>query len=78
MEEEKNYTEIVKYQLLPTDFRLLFRIIALFVSWYYNESVLWGLLHFFLGWIYLAYVMVMGGFSEGGLGLIVDFYLKTN
>lgn len=76
--EEKKYIKIVKYQLLPMDFRLLFRFVALFVSWYYNESIFWGLLHFFLGWIYLVYVMVMGGFSEGGLGLIVDFYLNTN
>ena len=78
MEEETDYKEIVRFHLFPTDYRLLFRIIAAFVSWYFNESVFWGVIHFFLGWIYLVYVMVMGGFSEGGLGYIFEYYLKTN
>ena len=76
MEEEKEIRTIAKYHLFPTDYRLLFRIFALFVSWYYNESVIWGLIHFFFGWIYLVYVMVMGGFSEGGLGDIINYYIK--
>jgi len=74
--EEDNKT-ILKYYLFPTDYRLLFRIFAVFVSWYYNTSVLWGLFHFFLGWVYLVYVMVMGGFSEGGLGNVIDYYIKN-
>jgi hypothetical protein len=74
MEEEKDY-QALKYHLFPTDYRLLFRIFAVFVSWYYNGSVLWGLLHFFFGWIYLVYVMMMGGFSEGGLGDIIKYYI---
>ena len=77
MENEQELKSIAKQHLFPTDYRLLFRIIALFVSWYYNGSVIWGVIHFFLGWIYLVYVMIMGGFSEGGLGDIIDYYLKN-
>ena len=42
MDEEKDYKEIVRFHLFPTDYRLLFRIIAAFVSWYFNQSVFLG------------------------------------
>lgn len=71
--EEKK--EIYRFHLLPTDYRLIFRVLAMFVSWYFNKSILWGLIHFFLGWVYLAYALFMGGFSEGRMGNIIEYYI---
>ena len=72
--EEKK--EIYRFHLLPTDYRLIFRVLAMFVSWYFNKSILWGLTHFFLGWLYLAYVLFMGGFNDGGITKIINFYFN--
>ena len=71
--EEKK--EIYRFHLLPTDYRLIFRVLAMFVSWYFNKSILWGLVHFFLGWVYLAYVLFMGGFSDGRMGNLINYYI---
>ena len=71
--EEKK--EIYRFHLLPTDYRLIFRVLAMFVSWYFNKSVLLALVHFFLGWLYLAYVLFMGGFSYGMMGEMIQFYI---
>lgn len=30
-------------------------ILAVYLSWKRNESVIWAILHFFLGWIYVIY-----------------------
>jgi len=73
-EEEKK--EIIRFHLVPTDYRLIFRVIALFISWYYNKSIIWGILHFFLGWIYIIYVLFMGGFDEGRLNNIINYYIN--
>ena len=73
-EEERQ--ELFRYHLLPTDFRLVFRVLSLFVSWYFNKSILWGILHFYLGWIYLSYVLFIGGFNEGGIARIINFYFN--
>ena len=73
-EEEKK--EIIRFHLVPTDYRLIFRVIALFISWFYNKSILWGVIHFFLGWVYIAYVLFMGGFDEGRLNNIINYYIN--
>ena len=71
-EEKKN---IVKSHLIPTDYRLIFRVLAMFVSWYFNKSVFLGIFHFLLGWVYLAYVLFLEGFNNGKMGKMVEFYL---
>jgi len=73
-EEEKK--EIIRFHLVPTDYRLIFRVIALFISWFYNKSIIWGVIHFFLGWVYIAYVLFMGGFDEGRLNNIINYYIN--
>jgi hypothetical protein len=73
-EEEKK--EIIRFHLVPTDYRLIFRVIALFISWYFNKSIIWGLIHFMFGWLYIAYVLFMGGFNDGGLNRIINFYIN--
>ena len=73
-EEEKK--EIIRFHLVPTDYRLIFRVIALFISWFYNKSIVWGVIHFFLGWVYIAYVLFMGGFDEGRLNNMINYYIN--
>jgi hypothetical protein len=73
-EEEKK--EIIRFHLVPTDYRLIFRVIALFISWYFNKSIIWGLIHFMFGWLYIVYVLFMGGFNDGGLNRIINFYIN--
>lgn len=34
-------------------------IIAAFISWKLYHSVGWAIIHFLLGWIYVAYYLVM-------------------
>lgn len=33
-------------------------LLAVLASWSRNESILWAILHFFLGWIYVIYFVV--------------------
>jgi len=44
-----------------TEFGCLGAILGGAMSWYFNHSILWGILHFFLGWLYVAYVVVAKG-----------------
>ncbi|MHC5201325.1 hypothetical protein [Myroides sp. LJL119] len=30
-------------------------ILAVYLSWQRNHSILWAIIHFFLGWIYVIY-----------------------
>lgn len=68
---------IIVYQLLPTDWRLVFRIVAVLVSWFYNQSLLWGIIHYFLGWVYIVYLILSGDFSNGGLGEVIKYYFYS-
>jgi len=66
----------VKYYLIPGDWRLVFKIIAMLVSWYFNKSVWWLMVHYLLGWIYLIYIILIGGFSDGGFNDIINHYFN--
>lgn len=66
----------VRYYLIPGDWRMVFKIIAMLVSWYFNKSVFWVIIHYLFGWIYLVYVILMGGFSNGGFSSIIDYYFS--
>jgi len=68
--------EKVKYYLIPPDWRLLFKIVAILVSWYFNKSVLWLIVHYFFGWVYLVYIILTGGFTNGGFSDIVNYYFN--
>jgi len=35
-------------------------IIAVVVSWNRNESILWAIIHGFLGWLYVIYALIVG------------------
>jgi len=72
-EEEK---EVVRYHMFPTDYRLLFRILAAFISWYFHRSILWGLIHFFFGWLYIIYILLQGRLNYGMLKEIMEFYFN--
>lgn len=73
---KKNKSKLIwVYQVFPTDWRLLFRMVALFTSWYLNKSIVWGVIHYFFGWLYITYAIFSGVFSDGGLGNIIKHYI---
>ena len=66
----------VRYYLLPSDWRMVYRVLAILVSWYFNKSLLWLVIHYLFGLIYLIYILLMGGFSNGGITDIINFYFN--
>jgi|TARA_B100001094_G_C18171224_1_gene795207 hypothetical protein len=66
----------VRYYLLPSDWRMVYKVLAILVSWYFNKSLLWLVIHYLFGWIYLIYILLMGGFSNGGITDIINFYFN--
>lgn len=50
------------------------RILALLVSWYYNSSILWAILHFIIGPFYIIYSLLMGRFIDNNLLTIINSY----
>ena len=55
-----NEIKEVRYYLVPGDWRMVYKVIALLVSWYFNKSLLWLVIHYLFGWMYLVYVLLMG------------------
>jgi len=76
MKNKENNKTIWVYPFFPVDWRLLFRVIAVLVSWYFNHSIFWGIIHYLFGWTYLVYVILTNGFSDGGLGEIIKYYFN--
>ena len=44
---------------------LCIRILAVMVSYYFNASIGWAIIHYILGPIYLLYCLLSGRFAEG-------------
>lgn len=39
-------------------------ILAVIISWVANHSIIWAIIHFFFGWLYVIYwVLFVRGFS---------------
>jgi len=36
-------------------------LVAVFLSWKRNKSILWAILHFLFGWFYVIYYFLSGG-----------------
>ena len=66
----------VRYYLLPSDWRMVYKVLAILVSWYFNKSLLWLVIHYLFGWVYLVYILLMGGFSNDGITDIINFYFN--
>jgi len=49
-------------------------IVAVLVSWYENESVLWAIVHGIFSGIYLIYKILIGDFSNGRFSQIMKSY----
>jgi len=52
----------------------LFGLLGIFLSWYFNKSVLWAIFHFFFGFWYTVYCILSGRFADGGFMEIVNYY----
>jgi hypothetical protein len=53
----------------------ILNILAALVSYYFNKSIGWGILHYFFGGLYLFYCLLKGRFSNGGVGRIFNHYI---
>lgn len=54
--------------------QLCIRIIAVCVSWYFNKSILWAIVHYIFGIWYLLYALLTGKFADGGFMDIINHY----
>ena len=54
---------------------LAFKVTAVLVSWYFNKSIFWGIIHFLFGFWYLLYMLITGEFNDGIITQIYDHYL---
>ena len=54
--------------------RLMINLSAMMVSYYFNKSILWAIVHFLFGAIYLIYSLIVGRFSDGGFTEIINSY----
>ena len=53
---------------------LCIRILAVMVSYYFNASIGWAIIHYILGPIYLLYCLLLGRFAEGRFIDIINQY----
>lgn len=53
---------------------LCIRILAVMVSYYFNGSIGWAILHYILGPIYLLYCLLLGRFADGQFMEIINQY----
>ena len=53
---------------------LCIRILAVMVSYYFNASIVWAIIHYILGPIYLLYCLLLGRFAEGRFMDIINQY----
>ena len=53
---------------------LCIRILAVMVSYYFNASIVWAIIHYILGPIYLLYCLLLGRFAEGQFMDMINQY----
>jgi hypothetical protein len=64
--------KVVTYYRSP--FAILINIFAVMVSWFFNHSIFWAIIHWIWGPIYLLYCLIIGRFADGGLMEIIQHY----
>jgi len=67
----------VKHIIAPPMFgpaNFFIGVLAVMVSWFFNKSVWWAIFHWLFGWIYLIYVLLTGGFKDGGFMEMINSY----
>ena len=55
-------------------FIIFFDILAVMVSWFYNHSIFWAIIHYIFGPAYLIYSILIGRFANGGFMNIIHNY----
>jgi hypothetical protein len=49
-------------------------VFSLMVSWYFNKSVVWLIIHWLIWPLYLLWCLITGHFSDGQLMDIINYY----
>lgn len=74
MKKVVNITLFPKLDELVGIINLCIRILAVMVSYYFNGSIGWAILHYILGPIYLLYSLLLGRFADGQFIGILNHY----
>lgn len=53
---------------------ILVNVFSILISWYFNKSVAWLIFHYFFGFWYLIYSVLMQRFHDGGFMEILNYY----
>lgn len=69
-----NITLLPKLDELAGIINLCIRILAVMVSYHFNSSIGWAILHYLLGPVYLLYCLLLGRFADGQFIVIVSQY----
>lgn len=69
-----NITLLPNLNELAGVINLCIRVLAVMVSYYFNASIGWAILHYILGPIYLLYCLLLGRFAEGQFMEILNQY----
>ena len=55
-------------------FRMFLNVVAVMVSWYFNKSIIWAIVHWIFGPLYLLYSLLNGRFTNGSIIDIFNSY----
>ena len=69
-----NITLLPKLDELQGIINLCIRILAVMVSYYFNSSIGWAILHYILAPVYLLYCLLLGRFADGQFMDILNQY----
>ena len=69
---EKVKTVVYNYGTSPLN--MVVGAVSVMVSWYFNKSIGWAILHYIFGWVYLLYSLLQGRFADGGFMEIMESY----
>ena len=72
--------KVIYFTLLPKVDELVgvinfcIRILVVMVSYHFNSSIGWAILHYILGPVYLLYCLLLGRFADGQFMEIINQY----
>jgi len=75
-ENSKKVSQFIVGGFLPKSLASrVFGLLAILVSWYFNKSIGWAIVHYLLGWVYLFYALVNRMFADAKWFDIIEYYL---
>ena len=63
------------FDFIPSILKWIMNILAVMISWHFNESIFWAIVSWIFSPIYLLYSLLKGRFHNGGLMDIINTYI---